>query len=99
MIDHKINVIDVNNETHVVYLGLLVDGLALSNKFKTQKTYGFQPLCLGANSSRLLAIYWNTVRPWAAASATQPMDPQPTDPLFIIAGGTPCTDLGRRIQV
>ena len=78
----------------MMHLGLLENGLALSTKFKTQKTFGFQPLCLGVNSSRLLELYWNQVRPWAAR---QPMNP--TDPLFIVAAGTPCTDLGRRIQV
>ena len=73
---------------------LIGQGHAMSTKFKTASTYGFQPVTMSTTSLELFLIYFDILRP----SVSQGRCNDPQDPLWINWKGGRENNIGRKVQ-
>jgi hypothetical protein len=73
---------------------LIGQGHAMSTKFKTAATYGYQPVTMSNLSLEIFKLYVDIFRPFASQGRCN--DPQ--DPLWINWKGTREKGIGRKVQ-
>jgi hypothetical protein len=69
---------------------MLQNGCALSTKFKTNSTFGYQPVTTSKLSRKLLQIYITYLRPRSKIRGDEP--------LFLHYNGSPATRIGAKVQ-
>lgn len=74
------------------YFGLIEDGYAMSQSFKTSTTYGYQPVTLAEMSLFLLRLYWEQLRPCIANMVGEDCISANTS-LFLRYSGEPFTGI------
>jgi hypothetical protein len=76
---------------------LLIEGVTLSNQFKTREKFGYQPVIANNSSITLLRAYITHLRPQVCAEGREFEFNDDSSPLFVKYDGTPLTDLGREV--
>ena len=71
---------------------LIKNGAVFSNKFKTNSTFGYQPVTTSTVSLNLIKFYVTILRPKVTSSMNGPHDP-----LFLHYDGTPATRIGDKV--